>query len=255
MINTLQEIPQDLKNISLDFKELYYIGNINLLQKRKVSIVGTRRPTAYTKQITHDISTKLSKRDICIVSGAAMGVDTIAHKAANTNNTIAVVANGLNIRYPAVNKNLIADIEQNGLMLSVFKEGHRARPYNFVQRNELVVALGEVLIVSEADLKSGSLTSVEFAKKLNKKIYTIPHRLGESLGTNELVKKGIAEVIYDVEEFVNSFGEIKQNSNKFLEYCSTHPTYDEAMAKYGEKVFEAEILGDIFVENGRVYIS
>lgn len=68
------------------------------------------------------MTSKLSSNNICIVSGAAMGVDSIAHAGAKSNNTIAVVANGLDIRYPSVNKNLIIDIENNGLILSTYKE-------------------------------------------------------------------------------------------------------------------------------------
>lgn len=80
-----------------------------------------------------EITSKLSQNGICIVSGAAMGVDSIAHSGAGLNNTIAVVANGLDIRYPSVNKNQIIEIEKNGLIISSFKEGEKARLYSFVQ--------------------------------------------------------------------------------------------------------------------------
>ena len=83
---------------------LFYTGNVDLLKRPKVSIVGTRRPSNYTPQLTHELAKSLSKRGVCIVSGAVMGVDAIAHEGVGTNNTIAVVANGLDIRYPAVNK-------------------------------------------------------------------------------------------------------------------------------------------------------
>lgn len=131
-----------------------------------------------------------------------MGVDAIAHQGAKSNNTIAIVANGLDIRYPSVNKNLIIDIERNGLILSAYKEKEKAKNYTFVQRNEIVVALSEFLIVTEADINSGSLTSVNYALKMGKEVYTIPHRIHESLGTQELIKKGLIKVIYDVDEFI-----------------------------------------------------
>lgn len=152
MISQITYTIDELSSMKKYPKELFYIGNTKLLEKQKVSIVGTRRPNAYTKEFTHKLSQKLSQANICIVSGAAMGVDAISHKAANTNNTIAVVANGLDIRYPSINKNLIKDIESNGLMLSAYKEGEKARAYTFVLRNEIVVALGDILIVSEAEL-------------------------------------------------------------------------------------------------------
>ncbi len=98
-----------------------------------------------------------------------MGVDSIAHQNAGANNTIAIMANGLDIKYPNVNKSIITKIENEGLTLSQFKAGFKATPWSFVLRNEIVVSLGEILIVSEADLKSGSMRSVEYALKMGKK--------------------------------------------------------------------------------------
>jgi len=238
-------------------KDLYYIGNINLLNQKKVSIVGTRRPNSYTKEFTHKLASKLSNAGICIVSGAAMGVDALAHKASQNYNTIAVVANGLDIRYPSVNKTLIQNIEKNGLILSAYEEGNKARNYTFVHRNEIVVALGDILIVSEADIKSGSLTSVDYTLKMNKKVYTLPHRINESLGTQALVKKGLIEPIYDIDEFVENIApkQIKtQIKDEFLEYCQNSPLYDEAVSKYNDKVFEYELMGKIEIRNGKIFV-
>jgi len=234
--------------------ELYCIGDTSLLTKRKISIVGTRRPNSYTKKFTHELSQKLSNKNICIVSGAAMGVDALAHNGATAANTIAVVANGLDIRYPSVNKNLICQIETEGLMLSQFPPKEEARAYSFVQRNEIVVALGEILIVTQADRKSGSLRSVEFAQKMGKKIYVLPHRLNESLGTQDLLANGLAEVIYDIDTYIESLGFFQEEvlADEILGYCKKYPTYDEAVSKFGGKIFEYELLGKIKVENGIV---
>lgn len=255
----IQQIPfhiLELDSMKKYPSELFYIGNTQLLKKRKISIVGTRRPNSYTKEFTHKLSSKLSNSGFCIVSGAALGVDAIAHNAAGFNNTIAVVANGLDIRYPSVNKNLISNIEKDGLMLSAYKEKEKARNYTFVLRNEIVVALGEVLIVTQADEKSGTLTSVEYALKMGKKVYTLPHRLNESLGTQKLLKIGLIEVIYDIDEFIESLGgktELKIKDEVLL-YCQSNPTYDEAFSKFSNKIFEYELEGKIKVENGKVFV-
>lgn len=177
--------------------------------------------------------------------------------AAGNNNTIAVVANGLDIKYPSVNKNQIIDIEKNGLMISSFKEGEKARNYTFVLRNEIAVALGEKLIVTEADIGSGSMTSVEFALKQNKEIFVLPHRINESLATNELIKKGLAKAIFDIDEFIESVvgvGLFKQNLDEILEYCKTSPLYDEALQKYPEKILEYELDGKIKIANGKIFL-
>lgn len=233
-------------------KELFFKGNTSLLKKRKISIIGTRRPSSYTKKFTHKLSSELSKRNIIIVSGAAIGVDAISHSSAGSENTIAVVANGLDIKYPAINAKLITSIEEKGLMLSAYKNKEKARNYTFVHRNEIVVSLGEILIVTEADEKSGSLTSVKYALEMGKKVYTLPHRLDESQGTQKLVAKGLIEPIYDLEKFLNSFGEVIKEENELNKYLNTFPLYEEAIKKYQNKIFELELEGQIKIENGYI---
>ena len=237
--------------------ELFYIGNTNLLNKKKIAIVGTRRPNSYTKEFTYKLASKLSDANVCIVSGAAMGVDSIAHQGAKSNNTIAVVANGLDIRYPSVNKNLIIDIERNGLILSAYKEGEKARNYTFILRNEIVVALGDFLIVTQADVNSGTLSSVDYALKMGKKVYTLPHRLNDSLGTQELLQKGLIEPIYDIDRFIEEICGIKINSSnndEVLNFCKNNPSYEEAMNKFPNKIFEYELEGKIKIENAKVFV-
>lgn len=257
MIKKIDFKIEELSSMKKYPSELFYIGNTKLLKNKKVSIVGTRRPSSYTKEFTHKLTSKLSSYGICIVSGAAMGVDSIAHKACEKNNTIAVVANGLDIRYPSVNKNLIKDIETNALILSAYKEGEKARNYTFVLRNEIVVALGDILIVTQADLKSGSLTSVQYALDMGKKVYTLPHRLHESLGTQKLVQKGLIEPIYDIDKFISSLIDIKiekRTVDEILEFCQNNPTYDEAVNKYDSKIFEYELEGKIKIQEGKVFV-
>jgi DNA processing protein len=256
MIKRIETMIPELSSMKKYPDELFYIGNTTLLKKKKISIVGTRRPNSYTKEFTYKLASKLSNVGICIVSGAAMGVDSIAHQGAKSNNTIAVVANGLDIRYPAVNKNLIIDIEKNGLILSAYKEKEKARNYTFVHRNEIVVALSEFLIVTEADLDSGSLTSVNYALKMGKRVYTFPHRINESLGTQELVKKGLVQVIYDIDEFIYNFCGIKDAhiEDEVLLFCKNSPSYESAIAKYPNKIFEYELEGRIKIENGKIIV-
>ncbi len=254
----LEEHITELEGMKKYPKELFYEGNLELLKRVKVSIIGSRRPSKYSKELTHKLSLSLAKRGVCVVSGGAMGIDAIAHLGAGESNTISVLPCGVDIKYPAVNKNLLSTIEKNGLLLSQFQSGFKATPWSFVVRNELVVALGEVLVVAEAELNSGSMRSIEFALKMGKKIYVFPQRLGESEATNELLKEGKAEAIYNIEDFVSKFA-TKDSSNvvfdEFLLYCQTNPTYDEALQKYPERVFEAELSGEIKVLNAVVYLA
>ncbi len=238
-------------------KDLYYIGNTSLLKQTKVSIVGSRHPNQYSTQIIEQISSKLSNFDICIVSGGAMGIDTIAHKAAGLN-TIMIAGTGLDKRYPSINTNMIKNIEKNGLLLSQFEAGTPSNRWNFPIRNELVVALGEILIVAYADINSGTMRSVEYALKMKKEIYVLPHRIGQSEGTNGLLKNNQAKAIYNIDEFISQFtnySSLNIEEDKFLKYCQTNPSYDEAVNKYGQKVFEYDLLGKIHILNGKVLIS
>ncbi len=238
-------------------EKLFYIGDTSLLSRKKVSVVGTRRPSRYAKEMTFRIAKELAKRGVVVVSGAAMGTDAVAHKGAGAENTIAVMGNSLDIRYPAVNGKMIEEIERKGLVLSLYEKNFRATKWSFVVRNEIVVALGEILIVPQADLKSGSMRSVEFALKMGKKIFVLPHRLGESEGTNRLLKEGLAEAVYDPDEFIDMIaGEKREEEKKdpFLLYLLGNPSYEEAVAKYGSRIFEAELEGIIEVVNGRIRV-
>ena len=236
---------------------LHYSGDLSLLQRVKISIVGTRKPSKYTRELTQKLALSLAKHKVCVVSGGAMGVDSMAHRGAGAKNTIAVLPCGIDIKYPSINKNLLTNIEQEGLLLSQFEEGFKSRAWTFVLRNELVVALGDVLVVCEADLNSGSMRSVEYALEMGKDIYVLPQRLGESLATNELLKTAKAQAIYDIESFVSKFSNIQPQDTKenpFSTFCSTNPSYEEVLAKFPTRVFEAELNGEIEIRNSRVYL-
>ncbi len=234
-------------------KLLYYKGNLALLDRPKVSMVGSRNPITYTKTQTYSIAQALSQAGICVISGGAIGVDTISHQGAGVSNTIMVAGTGLDKRYPAINEHLIRSIEQEGLVLSQFKAGEPSFKWNFPARNELIVALGEVLIVTQADLKSGTMHSVDFARKMGKPIYVLPHRLGESEGTNALLQKGYAKPLYTIEALLNDLGYAHTRcTDAFLNYCDGAPLYHEAVERFGDTVFEYECLGKIKVEKGRL---
>jgi DNA processing protein len=184
-----------------------------------------------------------------------MCVDAIAHRGAGNDSTIAVLPCGIDLRYPAVNKSLLENIENSGLTISQFDPGFHATNWSFVVRNEVVVALGDVLIVTQADIDSGSIRSVEFALEMRKKIYVLPHRIGESEGTNRLLADGKAEAIYDIDTFVGKFGMVNSEIDKrdpFILFCATRPTYEEAVVKFGDRVFEAELNGRIVIKNGSI---
>ncbi len=256
-MNLVQGEILELKAMKKYPTQLFYDGNLELLKRKKISIVGTRKPSKYSRMQIQKLASSLAKVGVCIVSGGAMGIDAVAHNGASTCSTIAVLPCGVDIRYPAVNKNLLNEIQKDGLLLSQFDTSFRATPWSFVVRNELVVALGDVLVVGEADLNSGTMRSVEFALKMGKEIYVLPQRIGESEATNKLLSQNKAKAIYDIDEFVSQFADtlhVEKKTDDFLLFCESNPSYDEALKKYPDKVFEAELNGDIIVKNGQIFI-
>lgn len=257
MHNEISFIIPELSSMKHYPEKLYCIGNTELLQRPKISIVGTRRPNPYTRAMTFELSKKLALSGMVIVSGAAAGVDAIAHQGAGAENTIAILPCGIDLRYPSANAELIKSIESRGLSISQFECGFEARDWSFVVRNEVVVALGDVLIVTEADLGSGSMRSVEYALAMEKPIYVLPHRINESAATRQLLAEGKATAIDDMDRFVALISQKGRNSiedTPFIAYCRTNPIYDEAVVKFPSEIFEGELSGVIDVKNGRVSV-
>lgn len=257
MHNEISFIIPELSSMKHYPEKLYCIGNTELLQRPKISIVGTRRPNPYTRAMTFELSKKLALSGMVIVSGAAAGVDAIAHQGAGAENTIAILPCGIDLRYPSANAELIKSIESRGLSISQFECGFEARDWSFVVRNEVVVALGDVLIVTEADLGSGSMRSVEYALAMEKPIYVLPHRINESAATRQLLAEGKATAIDDMDRFVALISQKGRNSiedTPFIAYCRTNPIYDEAVVKFPSEIFEGELSGVIDVKNGRVFV-
>lgn len=234
---------------------LYYKGHAELLNKRKIAIVGSRRATQYAKLTTKKLASHLASLGCVIVSGAAMGIDACAHEGAGES-TIAVFGNSLDKTYPAVNSNLIEKIYKYSLAISEYEIDTMPTNYSFVLRNRLVVAMSEALIVAEADEKSGSMRSVEVALQLGKPIYVLPHRLGESTGTAKLVRDGKAKQIFSFDELTRDLSLDSLisvcSTDEFLKFCEKTPTVDEAVSLFGDKVYEYELDGKIEILNNRV---
>ena len=253
------EIPKELLNIQNPPKELFALGDISLLKKRKIAIVGSRKASFYAKEMTKKIANELSLRDVVVVSGGAMGIDASAHYGAFPN-TIAILATSLDNLYPKINEKLLFDISKKGLLLSEYEVGAKITKYSFVLRNRLVVGLCDALIIAEADTDSGSLRSAEFAQSFNKPIYVLPHRLGESLGTLDLVKNDKAKTVFDIDEFCNIWGSKNVESSlnakdEIIEFCKCNSNLNICLEKFGDKIYEYEIEGKIKISQMKVIVS
>lgn len=176
-------------------KSLYSIGTIPSTRQPTVAIVGSRKPTSYGREVTHDIASKLAKRGVVIVSGMALGIDAIAHRAALEagGTTIAVLANGLHRMYPSTNRQLAADIvKSGGAIMSEYDIGIEPMQYRFLERNRLVSAMADVVIVTEAASRSGTLNTAAHALVQGKELCVVPGNITSAMsaGCNSLLKQG-----------------------------------------------------------------
>jgi len=224
--------------------ELYYKGDLDLLNRPKIAIVGSRRASRYTKEITKILANRLAKK-FTIVSGGALGVDKAAHEGAYPN-TILVSPSSLDVIYPKSNESLIKKIYQEALAISEYEKGYKPYRHTFLQRNRIIVKISDFVIISEANIKSGSMRSFEWAKEYGKKVYVLPHRINESSGTRYLAQKKLAEVIWDIDEFCKDLG-INEESSIL--------TLNEALQKYGSTLYEMELEGKAEIKNGKVYFN
>ncbi len=164
-----------------------------------MAIVGTRRPTAYGKEVTHQLAFELAKRGVVIISGLALGVDGIAHQAALEANgtTIAVLGNGLSKIYPSSHKNL-ADriVASGGAILSEYEPSMPALSHQFLERNRIVSGLADAIIITEAAAKSGTMSTAAHALGQGKEIFVVPGNITSPLsaGCNALLRQGATPV-------------------------------------------------------------
>ncbi|MBP9738573.1 DNA-processing protein DprA [Candidatus Saccharibacteria bacterium] len=202
--------PLYLKEIAHPPKQLYVIGEPLSDYTPSVTIVGSRKLTNYGKEVTYRLAYDLAKQGITVISGLALGADSIAHQAALDagGRTIAVLACGLDTIYPASHRNLAIQIlKQNGTIISEYPEGMPALKQNFIARNRLVSGLSDIVLITEAAEASGSLVTAKFAIEQNKTVCAVPGQItsGQSVGTNNLIKSG-AMVVTEAQDILHLLG-------------------------------------------------
>ena len=208
-----KEYPKSLLNISNPPKILYALGNIELLYKPSIAIVGSRKISDYGIKNCRYFAKGLAIRNIPIVSGMAIGSDSIAHLEAIKLNapTIAVLGTGFNNVFPKENIPLMHSIiEKNGLILTECEPDVDFNSKNFPKRNRIISGLALGVLVIEAAYRSGTSITVNFAKKQGKKVFAVPGRLDlkNGIGVNNFIKNG-AQMVTCVEDTINYFFEFK----------------------------------------------
>ncbi len=187
---------------------LFQKGNGDLNPQRTISIVGTRRATAYGKQFCEDLVAALAPLNITIISGLAYGIDICAHRAALKNGlpTFAALGHGLHTLYPAQHKNTADELQEYGGLLSDFLSNSRFEKENFPKRNRLIAGLTDATVVIETKRKGGSRITAEIANSYDRDVFAVPGNAGSqySVGCNELIKTHKAALMDSPDDLIKA---------------------------------------------------
>ena len=205
--------PPLLREIDDSPPVLYTYGKLTEADQFALAVVGTRNSTTYGRQVTERIVTDLAKGQVTIVSGLALGIDTIAHTTAldSGGRTIAVLASGLDIIYPPTNRGLARRIVESGqgALITEYPLGVKPDGGNFPARNRIISGLSLGVLVAEAPIKSGALITAGFALKQGRDVFGIPHSIlsKSGAGVNKLIQEGAKPVmgVNDILEALNLF--------------------------------------------------
>lgn len=204
-----KEYPQLLKEIYDPPKIIYSQGNLLNQEKYPLAVVGTRKMSAYGRRVTEFLVKELAKKGITIISGLALGIDTIAHQTTlkEKGKTIAVCGNGLNNIYPSKNKGLAEQIVQSGgAVISEYPPETRPSKWTFPARNRIISGLSLGTLVIEAPERSGALITARFALDQGREVFAVPGSIYQenSRGCHKLIKMG-AKPVTCPEDILQSF--------------------------------------------------
>ena len=185
-------------------------GNVELLQNSSIAIVGSRDASEYGKKFAAQFATSIAHSNITIVSGMAIGIDSVAHENSidEVGKTIAVLGSGFNYIFPKENENLFKEIiNKGGLVISEYPPNTKPNLKNFPFRNRIIAGLSMAVLVVEAKFRSGSSVTARYAFKEQKQVFCLPHSIEDinGVGTNNLLKAGAKLITkpQEIGEFLN----------------------------------------------------
>ena len=194
--------PMRVNQLTIPPLGLIVKGDISILNNPSLAIVGTRNPTPYGVRLAGDFASGFVDRQWDIISGGAYGIDTAAHRGALVaeGRTIAVIASGIDVQYPAGNARLFDEICESGAIVSEVMPGVIAMPHRFLIRNRLIAALSLSTLVVEAAFRSGSLRTARDAAELLRPVMAIPGPISSpsSEGCHRLIGERAAELVTSV---------------------------------------------------------
>lgn len=199
--------PDNLRKIFDAPVIIYYKGKLSPMDKYSLAIVGTRNPTEYGKYNCEKFTEQLTDLNIPVVSGFARGIDTIVHKTCLKKQKLnyAVFGCGVDVIYPFENRKVYDEITSHGALISEFAMGAKPDKVNFPRRNRIISGISIGTLVIESGIKGGALLTAEIAVDQNREVFALPGYINskQSEGTNELIKKGQAKLVTNVEDILN----------------------------------------------------
>ena len=214
-----EEYPDSLKQIYDPPVLLWVKGDISTLNLNGIAIVGSRNPSDYALKMTVKFTQDAIQNNLCVYSGLAYGVDTLAHRTSLEMNgkTVAVLGSGIDKIYPNANIPLAAKIvESGGAVISEFLPGTKPDAVNFPIRNRIVSGLSKGVLVIETSEKGGSRITANLALDQNREVFVVPHPLTNPNGTgcNELIKKGYGKLVQDFDDISVELNISESNTNQ-----------------------------------------
>ena len=207
-----QDYPDLLGNLPDPPLILYAAGKDIPRRRLKIAVVGSRKSTRYGLENAYRLSFDLANRGAVVVSGMALGADASAHRGCLCagGHTVAVLGSGLSEPYPKTNVSLFREIVQKGTVLSEFSMTDKPRKENFPRRNRIISGLCHGTVVCEASLKSGARITARLALEQNREVFAFPGRIDSqtSMGTNDMIKRGLAKLISECEDIVCEFSHL-----------------------------------------------
>lgn len=202
-----ENYPQLLKQIYDPPILLWYKGDIEALSESGIAVVGTRNTTSYGKKMAKKLSTELAENGLCIFSGLAHGIDSVAHQSAVDvgSKTVAVLGSGIDWIYPAANKDLAnAIVKGGGVVITEYPPKSKPDAGNFPVRNRIVSGLSLGTLVVESGIQGGSIITADLALDQNREVFAVPHPIDSPSGTgcNYLIKSGSAKLVQSVDDIL-----------------------------------------------------
>lgn len=208
-----EEYPHRLRNIPDAPYGLFLRGKLLKEDAPSVALIGARECSEYGRYVARQLGAVLGRRGVTVISGMARGIDGIGQEAAMEAGgySVGVLGSGVDVCYPAQNKDIYGKLIRTGAILSTYPLGTPARPQNFPPRNRIVSGLADAVVVIEARAKSGTLITVDMALEQGREVYVVPGRVTDRLsdGCNRLIKLG-AGVLLDPESFLEEIWQLWQ---------------------------------------------